>query len=301
MSDHSPNFPRPRRRFPLTAAHALILFTLAFLAAACSTENEPQQSAPREFPPIVSTAPANSRATTESAGSITAAAHVAQEDEAKQVLFDYRKDKGLARPELSPDELRKIYVAAYGEGYEKFEPLIRSAAEGVFTKAGARQTAYLIQPNNTGTTDDAEPATGANLVFFEGDKMTANVAVGGNNFIRRVNHYASILRVSDLNGDGINELLLGASYLNRGINISWARLVEVRDGKLKLIKDFGVIDEDTCDTERQARVTSGVIRAATEKNAEGWPRFKVDFYRGPCPAGGAERDPAKFRPSAAPR
>ncbi|HVF51865.1 MAG TPA: hypothetical protein VNA19_17405 [Pyrinomonadaceae bacterium] len=299
MSDHPPNISPDRRRFPLTAAHALLIFTLAFVVASCSTENEPPPSAPREFPPIVSTAPANSRATSGSVSPINAA-QVAQRDEATQVLFDYRKDKGLARPELPPEELRKIYVAAYGDEYEKLEPLIRSAAEGVFTEAGARQTAYLVQPNSAGEAGDAVPATGANLVIFEGEKLAANVAVGGGNFIRRVNHYASILHLSDLNGDGVNELLLGASYLNRGINISWARLVEVRDGKLKLIRDFGVIDEDTCDTERQARVTSGVIRATTEKGGA-WPRFKVDFYRGPCPAGGAERDPSQFRPSAAPR
>ena len=301
MNDHSPNLSHARRRFPPTAARALILFTVVFNAASCSTQNEPPPSAPREFPPIVSTAPANSPAASASVASITASAHVAQDVESNSVLFDYRKDKALARPELSFEELRRIYVAAYGEGYEKFEPLIRSAAEGVFTGAGARQIAYLIQPNNTGEALDADAAPGANLVIFEGARMVANVAVGGNKFIRRVNHYASILRLSDLDGDGINELLLGASYLNRGINLSWARLVEVREGKLKLIRDFGVIDEDTCDGERQMRVTSGVIHAATTEKGRGWPRFKVDFYRAPCPAGGDERDPSQFRPSAAPR
>lgn len=299
MSDHQPNLSLTRQRFSPPGAHTLLLFAIVFITASCSTQNEPPPSAPREFPPIVSTAPANSRAASESVASITASAPVAQGDGSNFVLFDYRKDKGLARPELSFEELRKIYVAAYGEDYEKFEPLIRSAAEGVFTGAGTRQSAYLIQSNNVGELGDADPATGANLVIFEGDNMVANVAVSSNNFIRRVNHYASILRLSDLDGDGINELLLSASYLNRGINLSWARLVEVKEGKLRLIRDFGVIDEDTCDSERQMRVTSGVIRAATEKGA-GWSRFKVDFYRGPCPAGGNERDPAQFRPSDAP-
>lgn len=294
-----------RRRFSPNAPLTLILFALALLAVSCASGNEPPPAAPREFPPVVSTAPSTSPTPNRGDSPVTPepASHVAPgADDPDLVLFDYRKDKAFPRPELSPEELRKIFVAVYGEGFEKYEPLIRSAAEGAFTKAGTRQTAYLIQPNNAGdTTTDAEPAPEAQLAIFEGDQLAARLNIGGDNFLRRANHYANILRLSDLNGDGINELLLGASYFNRGINLSWARLVEIGDGRLKLIKDFGVIDEDTCDSEREARITSGVIRRTTAGGKSAPPRFKIDFYRGPCPPGGAARDPSKFRPSSAPR
>lgn len=229
-------------------------------------------------------------------------------DTRANVLFDFRRDKALPRPSLARDALERVYRAVYGEQFARVEPLLKSAAHGSFTRAGARQTAYVLQMN-AGVSEEGESAVGAQLAVFEGDKLVVNLSVGGDAFIRRPNHYANILTTSDLDGDRIDELLLGASYFNRGIKISWARLVELEGMRLRVIKDFGVVDEDRCDAADEERITAGTIRyaAGNPDTGEGgnnggghgndaWPQFSVGFFQSRCTSVRDERRPEKFHP-----
>lgn len=326
--------PRTNKR---VAVVSLILFVLACAASCSQNKNNSdastgtrigthtQSQAAASASPYVSAESAPHVARDEGSIAASSASHTdaaqqtggdampsdaTQDSDARaNVLFDFRRDKPLPRPSLAGASLERVYRAVYGEQYARVEPLLKSAANGSFTRAGGRQTAYVLQ-RNAGESEESEAITGAQLAIFEADRLVANVNIGGDNFIRRPNHYANILTTSDLDGDRIDELLLGASYFNRGIKISWARLVELEGGRLRVIKDFGVVDEDRCDVADEERITAGTIGYAGAVGINGgeganggghrndvWPSFSVAFFQSRCASVRDERRPEKFRPA----
>lgn len=231
---------------------------------------------------------------------------------AKDVLYDWRKPDPIPRPEINKELEQKIITevarahrekapkppAPQGspeaspqtEGttnqdstlWQKLEDEMSSAtvssvAEGSFTAAGAKQTAYIIDTHSGSPADNDGPKY---LAIFSGDAYVADFPVP---------NLSLILKTYDLNRDGINELLLGYYYMQMGQAMEWAKLVQVAPGQLRVIKDFGTTYASFCDAglaaENNPGATASVVFLAPAAATQ-MPELRVDNYKAPCaPAG----------------
>ena len=234
---------------------------------------------------------------------------------AKDVFYDWRKAEGV-KPVSVDKELEKRIIEAVTKAHHEKPPpppatppaqqpspqgspqtgenqspeerpwflpdemasaVITGVSTGSFTAAGLQQTAYLIDTRSGSHADNFGPKY---LAIFNGETYVEDFAVS---------NLSLILQASDLNHDGINELLLGYSYTQMGELQEWAKLVQVSQGKLRIIRDFGTAYRSTCGSENSSdkAVDSAVVFYAPPA-ANQMPDFRVDNYRAACPAEGAE-------------
>ena len=115
-------------------------------------------------------------------------------------------------------------------------PSISSMATGSFTAAGQTQTAYVISVNECNATH-AENFGTKRVAIFSGQQLVADV---DSDFMRE------IVRKTDLNGDGINELLMISGDMAQGTLIEMATLVSFQNGRRSVLQEFGTVVEDSC-------------------------------------------------------
>jgi serine/threonine protein kinase len=231
---------------------------------------------------------------------------------AKDVFYDWRKTESF-KPATVDKELEKRIIEAVTKAHHEKPPpmtptqqpspqgspqtgenqnqeerpwflpdemasaVITGVSTGSFTAAGLEQTAYLIDTRSGSHADNFGPKY---LAIFNGETYVADFAV---------TNLSLILQASDLNRDGINELLLGYSYTQTGELQEWAKLVQVSQGKLRIIRDFGTTYRSTCGSENanDKGIDSSVVFYAPAP-ANQMPDFRVDNYRATCPAEGTE-------------
>ncbi len=242
---------------------------------------------------------------------------------AKDVLYDWRKPDPIPRPEISKELEQKIITevarahrekapkppAPQGspeaspqtEGaqpqddtlWQKLEDEMSSAtvsavAEGAFTTAGAKQTAYIIDTHSGSPADNDGPKY---LAIFSGDAYVADFPIP---------NLSLILKTFDLNRDGINELLLGYYYMQMGQAMEWAKLVQVSQNQLRVLKDFGTTYASFCDAglaaENNPGATASVVFLAPAATGQ-MPELRVDNYKAPCAPAGSN-PPWKYAPEA---
>jgi serine/threonine protein kinase len=231
---------------------------------------------------------------------------------AKDVLYDWRKPDPIPRPQISKELEQKIITevarahrekapkppmpqgspeaspqtegeqAQDGTLWEKLEnemssATVSSVAEGSFTAAGAKQTAYIIDTHSGSPSDNDGPKY---LAIFSGETYVADFPVP---------NLSLILKTFDLNRDGMNEMLLGYYYMQMGQAMEWAKLVQVSPGQLRVIKDFGTTYASFCDAglaaENNPGATASVVLLAPAATGQ-MPDLRVDNYKAPCtPAG----------------
>ncbi|HKR01676.1 MAG TPA: protein kinase [Pyrinomonadaceae bacterium] len=232
---------------------------------------------------------------------------------AKDVLYDWRRPDAVPRPEIAKDLEQKIITevarahrdkapaptpqaspqaSPQGEGaqgqdgsalWQRIEDEMSSAtvsalAEGSFTAPGAKQTAYIIDTHSGSPADNDGPKY---LAIFAGETYVADFPVP---------NLSLILRTYDLNRDGVNELLLGYYYMQMGQVMEWAKLVQVPQSQMRVVKDFGTTYASFCDAglaaENNPGATASVIFYAPAANGQ-MPELRVDNYRAACVLDGA--------------
>lgn len=151
-------------------------------------------------------------------------------------------------------------------------PGILDWVTGSFTAAGQEEIAYLISVGECNASH-ADNFGSKRLAIFAGNKLVLNVDV---------EFKSSILKKTDLDGNGANELLLMGGDMNQGILVETAALYEVRGKKLVTIKDFQKVFEDSCASLiRGSGVEASVIFLAAARSGQ-MPAFEVENYRAGC-------------------
>ena len=234
---------------------------------------------------------------------------------AKDVLFDWRKPElRLAPPAIAKDLEQRIIGTVARAHREKAQPqaspgasppeappaqpqgqtteddtlavplwgemsgaTVTAIAEGSFTAAGVKQTAYLIDTHAGGSVDQGSPKY---LAIFSGETLVADFPVPS---------LSLILQTFDLNRDGINELLLGHRTTQTGASVEWAKLVQIAQGRLRIIKDFETTYRSTCASEAAGEKIVEASAIFYPPAASGqMPDFRVDNFRAMCPPDGIE-------------
>ncbi len=212
----------------------------------------------------------------------------------KPVLFDFRDVSQQPEPSVPPSEAgQRVFAALFprympqsrrckpgsSHGVSNAAPRLLASADGAFTAAGLSQTAYLVHPG--GCEDDQESFGESRLAIFSGDRVLTVARVSA----------TDLLKITDLDGNGINEVLLANRSSGAGETIVTAHLLEFEKETFRVAENFGRVRQEACAPGADERgITAAVLfylpvaKAKYAGEPTKMPRFTAELYRSACPS-----------------
>ena len=158
-------------------------------------------------------------------------------------------------------------------------PAIVDMATGSFTAAGQTQTAYVIEVSECNASHADNFGT-KRVAIFSGPKLVADMDV---------DFKSAILRKEDLNGDGIDELLMTTGDMAQGTVTEMAELVNFQNGRHNVIQDFGVVFLDECASLAPGSKSKAAVLYSSGFAPGSMPTIGQDNYSASC------RTPKRWR------
>ena len=87
---------------------------------------------------------------------------------------------------------------------------------------------------------------------------------------------------TDLNSDGINELLMTTGDMSQGTLTETAALVSFQNGRLNVIKDFGTVVEDSCASGFPGSAAKASVISISDVVPGQMPKIIQDNYSASC-------------------
>jgi hypothetical protein len=187
-----------------------------------------------------------------------------------QVFGRYLTNESNCRVDFDPGDSSDYLEAARKAG--QIVPALVDSATGSFTGPLQDQTAYVISVGECGASH-ADNFGSKRVAIFSGQRLLANVDV---------DFRSSILRKVDLNGDGIDELLMTTGDMNQGIVIETAALLSFQNGRKRVIEDFGTVIEDSCASLLPGSGATAAVISVVPIGEGRMPKFRVDSYASSC-------------------
>ncbi len=187
-----------------------------------------------------------------------------------QVFRKYLTDDAKCNPQFDASSGTDPLQAARNAG--QIVPAIVDMASGSFTAPGQSQTAYVISVSECNASHADNFGT-KRVAIFSGKKLIANMDV---------DFKSSIVRKTDLNGDGVDELLMTSGDMNQGTIIEMAALFGFQSGRLRLIEDFGTVTEDSCASGMPGSSAEASVLSFSDTEPGKMPRLRIDNYKASC-------------------
>jgi hypothetical protein len=182
----------------------------------------------------------------------------------------YLSDPDKCNPRFDASDGNDPLAAARKAG--QIVPSIADSASGSFTAAGKTETAYVISVNECNASHADNFGT-KRVAIFSGQQLVANVDVDF-----RIN----IARKTDLDGDGINELLMTTGDMNQGVSIETAALLDFQNGRVRVIQELGTVTEDSCASLMQGSSSKAAVVSVSNAAPGKMPRLRTDNYEAGC-------------------
>ena len=215
----------------------------------------------------------------------------------RPIMFDFRAETRNNPPRISAATSRQVLGAVFrkyltDERYCKADvdtagaadylaamrnagqvvPSIFDVATGSFTGPGESQIAYVISVGECNASH-ADNFGSKRLAIFSGNKLVLN---------EDLDFKSSVLKKTDLDADGIDELLLLGGDMNQGILTEVSALVTVRNRRVVVLQDFKKVFENSCATlSRGSGIQASVIFLGRPRSGQ-LPAFEVENYRSGC-------------------
>ena len=215
----------------------------------------------------------------------------------KQILFDFRSDRPSATAKVSLATQRSVlskvfrkYLIDESKCNHQFDasgdtdplkaarnagqivPSIVDTATGSFTATGRPETLYVIAVSECNASHADNFGT-KRVAIFAGSQLVADVDA---------DFKSSIARKTDLNGDGLEELLMTSGYMNQGILVEMATLVDFQNGRLRVIEDVGTVTEDSCASGIPGSTAKASVVSISDVVPGKFPRLRIDNYESTC-------------------
>ena len=152
-------------------------------------------------------------------------------------------------------------------------PSVAEMVTGSFTAPGQNETAYVIYVNECNASH-ADNYGSKRVAIFSGQQLVADVDS---------DFKGSFVRKTDLNGDGVDELLMLGGDMHMGTLIEIASLVEFRNGRRRVIEDLGTVVEDSCASGFPGSSSKAVaILLVSDFEPGKMPKFRIENYQSTC-------------------
>lgn len=212
-----------------------------------------------------------------------------------RVLFDFRPDHVNTQSRITAatqrDVLSKVFrryltdankcKANFDAGADflagarragQIVPQVAEAVTGSFTAAGQNETAYVIFVNECNASH-ADNFGSKRVAIFAGPRLVADMDV---------DFRGSVASKTDLNGDGIDELLMTSGDMAQGELIEMAALLSFQNGRMRVIQDFGTVVDDSCATAMPGSTTKAAVLTIMNAAPGQMPKIKADNYVAGC-------------------
>jgi len=213
----------------------------------------------------------------------------------RQVLFDFRNDHEIKPAKIPLATQRMVLSKVFrryltdpnkcgsnidaGEDFlsaarkaGQIVPSIAEMATGSFTAPGQTETAYLIFVNECNASH-ADAFGSKRVAIFSGQQLVADVDA---------NFKGSIALKTDLNNDGINELLMTSGDMAQGNLTEMAALVSFQNRRLNVIQDFTTVVDDSCATAMPGSSSKASVLSLTDAPPGEMPKIRRDNYIAGC-------------------
>jgi hypothetical protein len=151
-------------------------------------------------------------------------------------------------------------------------PSILDVATGSFTVPGRPETLYVISVSECNASHADNFGT-KRVAIFAGSELIAHVDADFN---------SSIVRKTDLNGDGLDELIMTGGDMNQGVVIEIAALVDFQNGRFRVIEDLGTVIEDSCASGTPGSSVKASVLSIADVVPGKMPRLRIDNYEASC-------------------
>lgn len=215
----------------------------------------------------------------------------------KQILFDFRQNNNSSSPRITPATQRAVlgkvfrrYLTNESQCNPNFDasgnndylraaraagqivPSILDVANGSFTAAGQAQTLYVISVSECNASHADNFGT-KRVAIFSGPQLVSEMDV---------DFRSDIARKTDLNADGIDELLMTLGDMHQGNFTEMASLVDFQRGRLHVIEDFGTVQDDSCAAEMKGSNSKASVLSILPSGPGEMPKFHIDNYSSGC-------------------
>jgi hypothetical protein len=215
----------------------------------------------------------------------------------RQILFDFRKDRNIAQPAISKATERSVlskvfrrYLPDSARCNSQFDasnasdplaaarkageivPSISAMATGSFTATGQSQTLYVISVSECNASHADNFGT-KRAVIFSGQRLIADVDV---------DFKQNIEAKTDLNSDGIDELLMTSGDIHQGVVDEMAALFSFQNGRLQVVHDFGLIVTDSCASLAPGSVSKASVLYISDVVPGNMPKLTMENYQAGC-------------------
>ena len=214
----------------------------------------------------------------------------------RQVLIDFRQERADRPAKVAPATERMVLSKLFrryltdenkcntGFGLDENDhlaaarkagqmvPSIADMATGSFTAPGQTQTAYVIFVRECNASH-ADNFGSKRVAIFSGQQLVADIDS---------EFQGDFARKTDLNSDGVDELLMTGGDMNQGTLVELATLVEFRDGRRRVIEDFGTVVEDSCAAAMPGSSSKASVISITDIEPGKMPKLRMDNYVSSC-------------------
>ena len=187
-----------------------------------------------------------------------------------KVFRRYLTDSNRCNSELDTSKGTDPLAEARKAG--QIVPSIIDSAIGSFTAAGQTQTLYVISVSECNASHADNFGT-KRVAIFAGSQLLADVDT---------DFASSIVRKTDLNNDGINELLMITGDMAQGTVIEMGTLVSFQNGRRRVIQDFGTVVEDSCASEAPGSTSDAAVLYMSDAVPGNMPKLTQENYSSSC-------------------
>ncbi len=227
----------------------------------------------------------------------SAAAQTPALQKGRQVLLDFRVDRKItdvripaATQRLVLSKVFRKYLPDGNRCNSNFEagdvsdplaaarkagqivPSITDMATGSFTAAGRSQTLYVISVSECNASHADNFGT-KRVAIFSGQELVVDVDA---------DFASSIVRKTDLDSDGIDELLMTTGDMAQGTLTEMATLVSFQNGRRHVIQDFGSVVEDSCASEMEGVTSDASVIYISDVAPGSMPKLTQENYSASC-------------------
>lgn len=187
-----------------------------------------------------------------------------------KVFRKYLNDESQCNPEFNASSDTDPLKAARNAG--QIVPSIFDVATGSFTSPGRQETAYVISVSECNASHADNFGT-KRVAIFAGQQLIADVDA---------DFKGSIARKMDLNGDGMEELLMTSGDMHQGVLTEMGVLVDFQNGRIRVIEDLGMVTEDSCASGIAGSSSKAAVVSLSDAVPGKMPRLRIDNYEASC-------------------